>query len=136
VWIHTVNGIHCVFCGADYDGCSWKRDDVARVDEAIAALNCHGILLPGRVYGRLSIYGVRSGHNILWVVGKRVRFQSTVRWLGMFVMVVPTLFRFPHSRSFGHNNLPPKAYPKGFHGSQIPLDGAAVAKACVARLQA
>lgn len=38
--------------------------------------------------------------------------------------------------SFSDENLPHRAYPEGFHGSQIPIDGAAVAKACVARLQA
>lgn len=37
--------------------------------------------------------------------------------------------------SFTNENLPRKAYPKGFHGSQIPIDGVAVAKACLEILQ-
>lgn len=112
------------------------------MDEAIAALDCYGILHSRRVYDRLSIHSVRFGDNLLWVVGKRVRFQSTMRWLPIFPVPMRVridgthIVRFPYSRSFSDENLPHRAYPEGFHGSQIPIDGAAVAKACVARLQA
>ncbi|KIK22693.1 hypothetical protein PISMIDRAFT_102007 [Pisolithus microcarpus 441] len=37
--------------------------------------------------------------------------------------------------SFTHENLPRKAYPKGFQGSEIPIDGIAVAKTCLEILQ-
>ncbi|KAL4064269.1 hypothetical protein V8B97DRAFT_1875995 [Scleroderma yunnanense] len=38
--------------------------------------------------------------------------------------------------SFTSDNLPRRAYPEGFHGKQIPIDGTAVAKVCLAQLQA
>ncbi|KAI6046350.1 hypothetical protein EDC04DRAFT_2630162 [Pisolithus marmoratus] len=37
--------------------------------------------------------------------------------------------------SFTHKDLPRKEYPKGFHGTQIPIDGVAVAKMCLEILQ-
>ena len=129
--------MHNALCGTDYDGCAWKRDDVARVDETVPAYDCHGVLLSRRVHSRLSIHSVRSGNRLLRMVGKRVRFSlhyEVARHIpSACALMVLTSFIFP--RSFTSDNLPRVAYPKGFHGNQIPIDGAAVAKVCLARLQ-
>lgn len=40
---------------------------------------------------------------------------------------------FPHS-SFTSPDVPEVAYPEGFQGNEIPLDGEAVARRCLDRL--
>jgi hypothetical protein len=37
-------------------------------------------------------------------------------------------------RAFTRPDVPPVAYPEGFQGNEIPIDGALVARLCVERL--
>jgi hypothetical protein len=38
-------------------------------------------------------------------------------------------------RAFTRPNTPPVAYPEGFQGNEIPIDGALVARYCIERLE-
>lgn len=46
------------------------------------------------------------------------------------VLIVSLLFR----RAFTRPDVPPVAYPEGFQGNEIPIDGSLVARICVERL--
>ncbi|KAJ7644359.1 hypothetical protein FB45DRAFT_294074 [Roridomyces roridus] len=55
-------------------------------------------------------------------------YEYTTRALGM------THYGFWASKSFTSPDLPLPAYPEGFQGNEIPLDGEAVAQLCIQRL--
>ncbi|KAJ7223168.1 hypothetical protein GGX14DRAFT_427098 [Mycena pura] len=55
-------------------------------------------------------------------------YEWTTRALGMIH------YGFWGSDSFTSPNVPPTAYPEGFQGNEIPLDGGVVARLCILRL--
>ncbi|KAL4071258.1 hypothetical protein V8B97DRAFT_1871259 [Scleroderma yunnanense] len=57
-------------------------------------------------------------------------YQNTAYSLGM------NYYGWWGNTSFTSENLPHRAYPDGFQGNEIPIDGTAVAKACLEILQA
>jgi len=55
-------------------------------------------------------------------------YEWTARKLGM------THYGWWGSEHFTNPNLPPRAFPEGFQGNEIPIDGEAVAALCHRRL--
>ncbi|EKM56858.1 uncharacterized protein PHACADRAFT_254213 [Phanerochaete carnosa HHB-10118-sp] len=56
-------------------------------------------------------------------------YEYTTRALGM------VHYGFWGDRAFTRPDVPPVAYPEGFQGNEIPIDGELVARICVERLQ-
>ena len=94
------------------------------MDESHTTQHRHGVLLSWWFRLRLRIHDARLGYGSLWLLGKQV-LLSNVSSLSCAHRV--------DSYFFGAD-VPPVAYPEGFQGNEIPLNGTLVAKLVHERL--
>ncbi|KAI5982490.1 hypothetical protein EDD15DRAFT_2377785 [Pisolithus albus] len=81
--------------------------------------------------------------SLLWMQPSKHRTLMEFNYPGGFMYFYPytaysvgvNYYGWWGNVSFTHENLPPRWYPKEFHGSKIPIDGIAVAKTCLEILQ-
>ena len=114
-----------LLAGTDYDGGAREWPDRTALDEAYAALDSYGILLSWWLCTRLRIHHACPGYGSLWILGRQV-------------CLVNPIASSPHPHAaysyFSGAEAPPVAYPEGFQGNEIPLDGELVAKLVHRRL--
>ena len=112
----------------DHDGRTRKWVDSAAVDEAFSTVHCNGVLLPRRLRTRLRIYNACTRHGALRLLGKHVSLSPVV------TMCLPLQKLILCYSAFTRPDVPKVAYPEGFQGNSIPIDGALVARLCHERI--
>jgi hypothetical protein len=98
------------------------------MDEAERQVNRYGVLFPRWLRSWLRVDNTRFGDGSLRLLGWPVHIFS------LPLSVYPVFSDAVH-RAFTRPNTPPVAYPEGFQGNEIPIDGALVARYCIERLE-
>ena len=121
----------------DHDGRARERADRTVVDAAHTAVDGDGVLLPRRLRTRLRVHDPRARDGALRVLERQVRASFTQAFtqpaLAAYTLASGRL-HIGLPRHFTRPDVPQVAYPEGFQGNEIPIDGAAVARLVRERL--